>query len=297
LMASCLFLAGGSIAPRVEAFQLPAPSYPSAISAGLDHACTLFNTGSVKCWGGNGAGQVGLSNFNLPSTNLPVSVQLKGPAKALSSGSGFSCALLASEEVQCWGANFFGQVGGSNNGAFPIGAPVPLAGPVIAIASGWSHTCAIVKMPASTGVQCWGNNNEWQLGNSMVADFTQVPQTVPNMTGATSIAAGEGHTCVTTVGGTNSGTKCWGQNIGGQLGRGTFTSKELPDSVVNHVAYSSLAAGRSSKSTCGIDGGDLYCWGANAQAELGFWLCWQRRNTHCGCFIKLGHCVPGPVVF
>jgi hypothetical protein len=38
-------------------------------------------------------------------------------ASQISSGSGFSCAHTAQQEIQCWGANYRGQLG-DGNGAF-----------------------------------------------------------------------------------------------------------------------------------------------------------------------------------
>src|SRR3569623_1578942 len=186
MAASGLFLIGSFAVQTAEAFQFP--TFPIAISAGQAHECALISNGVVKCWGMNLKGELGVSYVNFPQSNLPVSVPLKGPAKAISSGYGFNCALLVSGEVQCWGANDQGQVGGSNSGAFPVANPVPLGGPAVAIASGFRHTCAIVQIAASTKVQCWGNNSNWQLGNGEVVGYTKIPQTVVNLSGATSIA-------------------------------------------------------------------------------------------------------------
>ena len=61
--------------------------------------------------------------------------------------------MVSSGQVQCWGYNYYGQLGdNSTNNAL---TPVTVSGlsGATAIAAGYDHTCALV---AGGQVQCWG---------------------------------------------------------------------------------------------------------------------------------------------
>ena len=88
------------------------------IAAGGDHTCAL-TAATVKCWGENVAGQLGLGDtadrgdqpdemgVNLPTVDL-------GPgrtATAITAGGYHTCALLDDATVKCWGDNSAGQLG------------------------------------------------------------------------------------------------------------------------------------------------------------------------------------------
>ena len=81
-----------------------------AISLGRDHSCAVLENGQVKCWGNNGEGQLGTGNntdLNIPSE----AINLGGKAKAISLARYYSCALLNSGSIKCWGYNNYGQLG------------------------------------------------------------------------------------------------------------------------------------------------------------------------------------------
>lgn len=88
-------------------------SAPIQVTAGANFNCALLYDGSVKCWGYNGDGQLGLGDMddrgddtNEMGDYLPV-VDL-GPnrtATTIQSGSNHTCAILDDGNVKCWGLN------------------------------------------------------------------------------------------------------------------------------------------------------------------------------------------------
>jgi alpha-tubulin suppressor-like RCC1 family protein len=96
----------------------------SALAAGGDHTCALVGGHGVECWGFNSFGQLGDGISTGPQTcywNLvrcaktPVAVSALAGATALAAGGDHTCA-LAGGRVECWGANWFGELGDGARG-------------------------------------------------------------------------------------------------------------------------------------------------------------------------------------
>jgi alpha-tubulin suppressor-like RCC1 family protein len=150
------------------------------VSAGTFSTCARLSTGAVKCWGYNGQGQLGVGHTrtigdgpnemgsNLAAVNLPVA------ASALAVGDGHACALLGStNEVRCWGADNYGQLGygfsvgsaygDSSDETRPNAAVLgTVAFQPTGITAGIGHTCALDGLHGK--VKCWGRNDFGQLG-------------------------------------------------------------------------------------------------------------------------------------
>ena len=90
-----------------------------SISVGSNHTCALLDNASVKCWGENDRGQLGIGNNT--GNNLRIGddsgemAQLSGinlgtgrTATAISAGGTHTCALLENASVKCWGNNGYG---------------------------------------------------------------------------------------------------------------------------------------------------------------------------------------------
>ena len=74
--------------------------------------CALLDDGSVKCWGRNDSGQLGLGGTT--DSLVPANLVDLGPglkAVELAAGLAHVCALLTDGSVKCWGSNSHGQLG------------------------------------------------------------------------------------------------------------------------------------------------------------------------------------------
>jgi alpha-tubulin suppressor-like RCC1 family protein len=231
------------------------------IGNGLIHTCALLKNGTVRCWGGNGEGQLG-RDLGLNPFPYPVEVSGLTHAIAISVGDRYACALLKDGKARCWGHNTSGQLGNGSttNSTVPVDV-VGLKG-AVAISAGALHTCAAL---ASGAVLCWGRNYYGQLGNGSTTNST-VPVAVAGLKGAVAISAGALHTCAALGSGA---VRCWGANQYGQLGIGTkITGSKVPVGVPFLGGTRKVTAG--SLHTCALlNDGTARCWGRNFSGQLG----------------------------
>ncbi len=131
---------------------------------------------------------------------------------------------------------------------------------------GGLHTCAVLT---SGGVQCWGSNDQGQLGNGSITTSTS-PSTVSGISTATAIAAGNTHTCALQSGGS---VKCWGQGGNGQLGDGFPGDpgnqlRTTPVTVSGINDATAIATG-GFHSCAIVTDGEVRCWGDDGLGQLG----------------------------
>ena len=268
-------LGNNSLANAKAPVQVSGLSTAIAITAGASHSCALLVGGMVECWGLNTFGQLGnlavtkrnpkpKSPAPVPTTKVPVAVDNLAGVTAIGAGAQFSCALLADGTAQCWGLNSSGQLG--NNSLVDAKVPVGVTGvaggsAMTALAAGAHHECGLL---ADSTVECWGDNEEGQLGNGTVAD-SRVPVHVIGVTGAIAVDVGRHFSCALLVDGT---IDCWGYNLFGELGRGTIGDQAtIAAPVVGLGGVTALASG--DHHTCAVTvAGTVACWGWNLHGEL-----------------------------
>ncbi len=102
------------------------------VEGGSANFCALLNTGGVVCWGDNYNGSTGSPTDSNTVPDAVVGVGNKGLLKdttALETDTRGFCALLSSEEVDCWGDNADGELGGGSiKGMTSSWVPVAVVG-------------------------------------------------------------------------------------------------------------------------------------------------------------------------
>jgi len=175
----------------------------------------------------------------------------------ITGGAYHACGVTTQQAAFCWGAGGGTATLGLKDAALIVSGPVMVPGlpPVMSVATGWEHNCALT---AAGVAYCWGDNSNAQLGSGKIDSTPHGPVAVSGGLTFTSLAAGPYHTC----GLLSSGAAyCWGYNATGENGHnptGTFDAS--PAAVGGGLMYLSLTAGLTQ--TCGI-GADstAYCWG------------------------------------
>ncbi|HSJ09418.1 MAG TPA: hypothetical protein VK928_05870, partial [Longimicrobiales bacterium] len=78
--------------------------------------------------------------------------------------------------------------------------------------------------------------------------------------------------------GSGGGASCWGHNDEGQLGDGTFTTRDRPVAVSGGIVFTAVSAGHAH--SCGLTAdGSAYCWGDDSRGQLGDGAGGATRST------------------
>ena len=274
------------------------PSY--MIAAGSAYTCAILTDRSLRCFGQNTYGQLGLGNTDNygdesseVGTGLPVP-NIGQTVKFIAAGhSNTTCAIRADDETVCWGygwdymlANGInGNVGDESGEMGSALTPIDFGtSHAVSVDLGFLHGCALL---ASGAVKCWGTNNYGVLGvNGNVQTASELGSNWPAVdlgTGrtATAITVGFIHSCALLDTGA---VACWGLNDFGQLGYGDTTNRGS-SALGSALTTVDLGTGRTATAiaagsyfTCAIlDNGTVKCWGLNNKGQLG-----QNSTTFLG---------------
>lgn len=264
------------------------------LSAGQNTTCGLLRGGRAECFGT--APLIGIARdtscfddretqdtirdpVRLPCTLVPLRIAGALALKQVSVGDSVACGVTTDNRAYCWGNQLYGQLGNGVASQGSAAEPSLVTGSVTRaavnltqVSAGGNHACGLT--PAGKA-DCWGQDSLLQLGDDRVVNST-TPIPVNDAFTFVAISAGRNHTCALQADGV---AFCWGDNRFGQLGRGavgggTTVAGALPlvgaaDAVAGGaLRFKQISAG--ARHTCGVTTGNaVYCWGSNADGELG----------------------------
>lgn len=243
--------------PTTPAINLGTGRYALEFSVGNYHACAILDNNTLKCWGYNAYGQLGIGDTNnmgdaAGEMNLLTGIDLGTgvtPAK-LCSGFHHNCIIASDGKVKCWGYNAHGNLGlGDTNHRGDVVGEMGDNLPFLNLGTGRTakqlscggyHTCAILD---NDKLKCWGYNGHGQLGLGNGTYRGNVAGTMGDSlpyvdlgTGRTvkELSLGAYHSCAVLD---NNEVKCWGHNGYGQLSKGNNqqlgdNSGEMGDALI-----------------------------------------------------------------
>ena len=225
-------LGNGATAPSlltpVEAL-LGDGRFALAIEANAYHTCALLDDNSLKCWGINEYGQLGVgadsnqictvATTDIDCIKTPTTVDLGQGRSARGFALGYyhACAHLDDNSVKCWGRNHFGQLGDKTN----LNRETPVTTDlgervVVGMSAGTSSSCALFE---DGSVTCWGSNEHGQLGTGEGLSVLSPREVDTGDEKITAIDGGLGHSCAFFEDeDSNTNLKCWGESAEGQSG-------------------------------------------------------------------------------
>lgn len=294
-------LSGDGVCPFACSPTQDSDCAPVALGAGSHQSCYVAASGGVLCWGNNkwnssgilGIGTVGGEWPRPIPTLMKIGVKQVAPGyyrtyaltkagavwywndtpkpvpglssgvKAISANYNYRCAISDAGEALCWGGNFNGQLGTGDKTYHAKPNPVlGLSYGVTTIATGRNHACAL----QAGVVKCWGTNIYMQLGLPASTTESFVPSPAKGIgSGVTSLATGNGFTCVV-QGGVG---KCWGHHL--YQGAGASAPSSVAAPVKGSLAGVQLASVHGRQGTvCALTKTkELHCWGQNMYGQVG----------------------------
>jgi len=243
---------------------------------GMAHTGALLTSGLVYMWGSNRYGQLGIGSTRIGNFAPTPAVFPTGTVVTVLAAGGYHTGAIGSDSsLYMWGYNNNGQLG--NGGTTNQNQPVYIGTGYTALVLGSDHSCGLKVNVGVNAMYCWGDNSNCAVGKPVLKSSRRVlttsPVTTPYLVTLTSavsaMALGNGFTAVLEG---NGNVLTWGSNNVGQLGQGTTDSNpHCPASsspVTFPVTVIQVSAGYYFMCAL-VQGGTVYCWGSNSQAQLG----------------------------
>jgi len=250
-----------STSDRSRPVQVPGLSNVTDVVACYSHSCAQAG-GKWYCWGDNTYGAVGKGISGFSDINTPTLVTVASGIVKMTCGYRYTCGLLKTGKVRCWGYQSAGRLGSGSTSpsALPKGAEVKGLSNAVDLWSAYGHSCA--RKNDGT-VWCWGFNYDRQLSGAPLSTFTSPVQKI-DAKGA-SFATGSYSTVCWGKGGKGW---CAGDNDNGQLGKtaGSDTPGGVAVSGPPGVAW--IEGGYDHNALLATDG-SVWVTGDNDNGQLG----------------------------
>ncbi|MBI2521824.1 MAG: hypothetical protein HYV97_15520 [Bdellovibrio sp.] len=273
-----------------------------------EHTCAILDDDTLKCWGYNNYGQLGLGHLtnigtdpshlgdNLLAVNLGTNAIAKEIVRSISYDN--TCAIIekdGAKQVSCWGRSFYGEDGtmrgsvgirtadmGSNLVAVNLGS---MNGESKTITRSYLGHCATSTSGTGSGTsKCWGynetsyrllgsNSSEWSIGDT----YGEIGSGIPNLNAGIGVKTiqveGNDQSPFTCGLFDDTSLRCWGYNPYGNLGQDDTANR----TYIPTTPPINLGAGRTATqfslgpySVCArLDNGTVKCWGYNPYGNLG----------------------------
>jgi cysteine-rich repeat protein len=291
----------GEMGDALKAIPLGLGRTAKSVSQAGFQTCAILDDGTLKCWGSNAAGQLGLgdtADHYSPELLPPINLGTGFTAKSVSTGVGFNnCVVLDNDKAKCWGLSSTGALSLPIDSTDPVVGDAPneiaslptlniLGHAIRQIGVGTAFACALLD--DSGVVTCWGTNNEGELGRDTTAKLGANSGELPALPGLVlgervkSMSVAAFHTCVLLESGK---VKCWGANARGQLGVGNTSNQgdganemaALPTVPLGKTAVQ-VSAGRQHSCALLADA-SVVCWGFNEKGQLGVGDTYNRLDS------------------
>jgi hypothetical protein len=180
---------------------------------------------------------------------------------------GYSCGIITTGDMYCWGIGSFGVLGdGGARGPEPNPTPTLVSGGLqwTDVSTGTWSACAIA---AGGAAYCWGDGDVGQIGNGASGNPPDVRAPTPVLGGhsfsSISVGMARGACAITLA----KASMCWGEGTWGRLGNGSEDLSAVPVTTGGGLAFDVVATSYSG--SCGIASATAYCWGHIGVLGLG----------------------------
>jgi alpha-tubulin suppressor-like RCC1 family protein len=242
----------------------------------LGHDCILSKDGTVKCWGDNSCGEIGIEGeFGVLA---PVLVdRLKnnlGNVVRVVTRPAYTYVHLKNGEIEIWGLPYTSGSEIINYlNEFIKSYPQDITQIIEADDQRQTFACVLLK---DRTVKCKGHISNIYDVQPISLDLTNVVDNIYDvqpisldLTNVVEITSGHHHACALL---SNGEVKCWGENKYGQLGNeinnNSSTPVLTPVSVKDLKDIIQISAGKNH--TCALlKDGTVKCWGENEYGQLG----------------------------
>lgn len=259
--------------------------------------CVLLVNGTVKCFGSNASGNLGLNHANavgsasdsmatLSPINFGSGVRIR-QLQTFSTSQSHYCAITDQGDVKCWGDNTYGQLGldhtdsqGDDSGEMLTLASVNLGTGRRArqVSVGGATSCAVLD---DFSVKCWGYNGDGVLGQGHTVDIggssgqmaTLAPINLGTNRTAKQVSVGSSPNACALL--ENGDVRCWGYNGDGSLGTGDSVSygstvgDPVGNSPIINLGRKAIQVASGWSMFCALlDDGTVKCWGVALYPEM-----------------------------